>query len=496
MHIKLTFIGLLIFLGLGLGHSQGIYSEDDISAQDLLISAKKQIILGNTDEAIEIYNKLLKEHSEPVAAYELSRIYFQKEDVENALLYSKKAYDSESDNKWYLVQYAELLSHNNNYKRAAEVFESYLSAEPNNEYYYMQASFQYLKAEMPKDAIKVLEKLEKNKGVSESVSQRKFEIYDVLGKEKEALSELKKLSAEHPDETRYLHNIAGYLRSMGKEGEANKVIKRILEIDPNDETAILIASSSGKNKDANYLRSLVPIIKDSRIDFDKKVVELIPYLEDFANNNDEELGQSLIDVTLIMDEYYPKNAKVKSILGDIFFYQKKWPEATENYKASIDIDKSIWPVWQQLFLSLNIDENYELLEEVSEDAIEVYPNQALAYLYNGLALLEIGNITEAEMSIQEAGMIAAGNPQILSEVAFLMSKVKLYTKAYEEALQFINESLNLEEMNPRFLEQLGDVKLEMNDAEGAKSAWKKALKAGGNPDKLKKKINGEASLNN
>ena len=349
---------------------------------------------------------------------------------------------------------------------------------------------------MAKEAIKILDKLEQQKGVSETLAQRKFEIYDVLGKEKEALKELQKLSKSDPTETRYLHNVAGYLRSMGKQGEANKVINSILKIDPNDETAILIANSSGKNKDANYLRSLVPIIKDERIELDKKILELIPYLEDFASKTDPELGAGLLDIAQIMDENYPDDAKVKSILGDIHFYSKNWKEAVKNYKASLDIDKSIWAVWTQLLVSLSIDQDFEMMEKVSEDAIDVYPNQALAYLYNGLALIEMKQLKEAEMSIREAGMIGGTNSDISAEVSYLMSRINLENKVFDKAFELINQSLILQEKNPRYLEQLGDINFAMEDIKAAKDAWQMALKAGGNPAVLNKKISGESTLNN
>lgn len=488
--IKYIFFAGIIFWSASLV-AQSDFTEADVKSQDMLIAAKKEALLGRTDESIKLYKALLDEFNEPAAAYELSRIYNQLENSEQALNYARMAYDQDNANEWYLIQYTDLLNRNEEHLLIAELFDAHTEVEPKNKYHYLQASFHYLKAKKSKEAIELLDRLEKNAGASEEITLRKFEIYDVLGKHKDALKELKSLSDLYPNDTKYLHNIAGYLRTMGKDKDANKIMERILEIDPADETASLFAKGTGKNKDANYLRSLVPVIQDDRIDLDKKIIEFIPYLQEFADTGNPELGESLLDVSKILDDYYPNNAKVKSILGDIYFYQRNLPEAITNYKASIDIDKSVWSVWSQLLLSLNIAKEYEKMETISNDAIYVYPNQALAYYYNALALLEVGNLSESEMSAQEAGMINAGNESLKSEIQLVQSRIAFEKKKYEESLELLNAAMTKqEENNPRFLEHLGDLKMAMNNAGEAKKAYKKALDNGGDPERLNQKLEG------
>ncbi len=494
---KSTCLLLIIYSFFGFSmQAQGIYTEIDVDAQKLLIAAKKEVLLGKKDKAIEVYKELLKEHGEVAAAYELSKLYLEKDQTAQAQTYAKMASDSDPKNEWYVIQYADILAINEDHLSAAKIYEQFTSVQPKNEFHYLKASFHYLKADKAKEAIKVLDLLEKNIGVTESIAQRKFEIYDVIGKEKEALKELERLSERYPNETRYLHNIAGYLRTIGRDGEANKIMEKILELDPNDETAILFANSSGKNKDANYLRSLVPVIQDQRIDLDKKIIEIIPYLQEFAETGNQELGQSLLDINLIMDENYPNNAKVKSILGDIYFYKENLDQAINNYKASVDIDKSIWTVWSQLLLALNIKQDYTMMEKVSNDAIDVYPNQALAYYYYALAMLENGDTGEAEISIREATMIGGQNAKLMREINLLYSRLKYFEKDYSAALEYLNKSLTDEEKaNSRFLEHMGDIQYAMKEKDKAVSSWKKALKAGGNEVRLKKKIEGDVNEN-
>lgn len=493
--ITLLFFMLSGVLAMVLGQT-GIYTEKDIKSQDLLISAKKEIILGNIEEAKKIYEEMLGEYEVPAAAFELSRIYLLDEDFQQAESYAERAFKADPSNEWYLTHYAELLSQNGNDLRAAELLSEYTVSYPAKDVIYLKASYFYLKAEDYKEAIKILDRLETSEGITEEIIQRKFEIYDVMEKPKNALKELEKLSEAYPGETKYLHNVAGYLRTMGKDKEANDIMERILEIDPNDETAILFKGSTGKNKEADYLRSLVPIIQDQRISLDKKVMELIPYLEEFAENNDTELGQGLLDISLKLDENYPNNAKVKSILGDIHFYRQEWSFASDAYQASIEQDKSVWSVWNQLFLALNINGDFDQLLNVSSEAIDLYPNQPMAYLYNGLALIEKNDLSEAEMTIMEGAMIGGNNPAIVSESNYLQSRISLKNKDYESALSQIKESLSFAELNPFYLEQLGDIHAATDNMDVAKEAWRQAIKSGGNKDRLNKKISGQQNLNN
>jgi len=274
-------------------------------------------------------------------------------------------------------------------------------------------------------------------------------------------------------------------------------MEKVLTIDPDDETALLFVNASSKNKDANYLRSLVPVIKDDRIELDKKVIELIPYVQEYADAQNEELGQSLIDITNILDETYPNNAKVKSILGDLHFYKRDLKAAAKYYAQSVDSEKSTWTVWAQLFIALNITEDFETMEKYSEEAIDVYPNQSLAYYYNSLSLLESGNLVEAQSSAAEARMVSGNNPNVLPEIYLLESKIKYKQKKYEEALTLANKGVEISKQdNPRILDHLGDLYWITNEKASAKSAWKKAVKAGGNPERINKKISGEGAFNN
>ena len=212
--MKFTSLLLLIFLALQ-GYTQGIYTETDIAAQGLLIAAKKELILGDVDKAIDIYKKLLDEHNELAAAYELSRIYVSKEEFDNAQNYAKRAFNGDRKNEWYLIQLTDVLAYGGYHKEAAELFAEYAKTDRSNDFHYLQASYHFLKAEQPKDAIRILDELEKYSGITEQVVQRKFEILDVMGKEKDALKELEKLHELYPNEPRFLHNIAGYLREYG-----------------------------------------------------------------------------------------------------------------------------------------------------------------------------------------------------------------------------------------------------------------------------------------
>ena len=245
------------------------------------------------------------------------------------------------------------------------------------------------------------------------------------------------------------------------------------------------------------MRSLVPVMKDDRIELDKKIIELIPYVQDFANDQNAELGQSLIDITQFLDDTYPNNAKVKSILGDIYFYKKDFRQAADYYAQSVESEKSTWTVWSQLFIALNVSRDYERMKKYSEDAIDVYPNQALAYYYNSLALLELGDLSEAQFAASEARMVSGNNPNVLKEVYLLESKIKFAEKKYEESLALIKKGLEISNNDSaRHLEHLGDVHKSLSDMNAAKAAWKQAIKAGGNPEQLNKKIKGESDFNN
>ncbi|MBR5029207.1 MAG: tetratricopeptide repeat protein, partial [Bacteroidales bacterium] len=84
-------------------------SESQLKADALAIDAKMQVETGDYENAVALYNDLLKKYPDyAVAYYELGSLYYSLGEVGKAIEYSKKADQLSPGNTWYKLQLAEL----------------------------------------------------------------------------------------------------------------------------------------------------------------------------------------------------------------------------------------------------------------------------------------------------------------------------------------------------------------------------------------------------
>ncbi len=124
--------------------------------------------------------------------------------------------------------------------------------------------------------------------------------------------------------------------------------------------------------------------------------------------------------------------------------------ALEQYKKALKLTDQLYGVWEQ---TLNIQTILTLYKEVistADEALAVYPNQAILYYFLAFA-------QQQEMK-------------------------------YEDAIGNIRTAISLDVENPVYLECYGDILSLKGDQEQALVQWKKVKAAGAGSDKLKKKI--------
>jgi len=427
---------IVIFLfSYSLGIAQpGILTEEEIQDQDLFLKAKTQVLLGKLDKAEEIYLKLIKSSPKnDVIAYELSRLYLNLSDDENTERYIKKAIQNNDRNPWYYRFYARFLENKEQYDKAAEEYVNLLASYPRNTEYLLKHADLSSKAAKYKDALASYAKIQELEGVSEMITKKRFDIFTTQGKEKEAVNELQILVNSFPTKTRYLTNLASYYNEIGKSKDAKKAYQRVLQIDPENPTALMALSSPQKNvgSENSYLQSLTKLIENPGISIDKKVIELVPYVEDI-NKLDLATQHSLLNLLSLLEQSHNENPKAKAIHGDAAFSLADYETAIEKYTQTLNLTKRVFPVWQNLMVSLHEIEKFDQLDKVAKEATNLYPNQAVCYYYTAIA---------------SANLI---NPKMSKEDQFLRG-IKDYEveldKSYELAVDNFDEALLMSSKN-------------------------------------------------
>jgi tetratricopeptide (TPR) repeat protein len=480
------FIG--IFFSNALPGQAGSVSEAELKTQDKFLQAKQQQILGNLDDAVNIYKDLArKDAKNDVVLYELARIYLKQDKVEKALSAIQEAIIINDQNTWYHNLNADILLQKGQYLNAAVSYEKLIKLQPRISSHYTNLSYCYLRANEPAKAIKILDQIESKAGISEEYSRKKFEIYDRIGKENKAVEEIEKLIQQFPDEMAYRHILAVYHKKNGKDDKAKDVYTDILKLNPEDAKAnIALADDFRKDgKDNNYLNSIKSIISNENIELDIKVQEMIPYVEKLNQQYDQELGNTLLELVGILNTVHPKEAKVYALQGDILNAKGEREAAFRSYKEAIKYDETVYSVWEQGMYILAELNDMEELVDFSESAMDVFPNQGFVYYMNGLGNNSMKNYDEALLMLDQVLLMSQKNKELRLETYSLLGNVyhqleraKESNEAFEKALEINPSSITVKHNYSYYLAQRGE------DLEKAKTMIEAANKSNPNHPKI------------
>lgn len=413
--------------------------------EKMFIDANREKLLGNTEEAIQLYWKVLqKDDTNAACNYELARLYQQQNNLSKAILRAERAVELEEKNRIYNQLYARLLEKEGNYRRAADLYAKLSPTYPDVEEIYTEWAYFLTKAGKEDAAIKVYNSLEKRIGVRESLSMRKYKLYVKLGKEKKAVQELEKLIEAYPKEAEYLIRLANYYSSNKALAQAKTLYQKALKLDPNNPTAnMAMVEFFLQNGDtARYLNALLTTFDNPNQEILSKVSTLKGLIEDLEGGqlspsyraNIAALSEKLLQV-------HPNNSDVHALRGDVLFQQGQYQPASEQYEHAIRSTRNKLDLWRQLLESLHRSGATTRLQKYANEFVELYPSQAYSYYYHGIALYQQKAYDQAIQELQQANdmgfnnMALQGNTlRYLGRIYEAKEDVALAEKSYNEAI--------------------------------------------------------------
>ena len=130
----------------------------------------------------------------------------------------------------------------------------------------------------------------------------------------------------------------------------------------------------------------------------------------------------------------------------------------------------------------------ELLLKVTDDAIELFPNKAKAYYFNGIANSELEKHSDAIPIFKQSLLMSAKNPRLKLDILTKLGQSYLVTKKYDKAQQYLERALDLNPKDPYALEYYGDLFFAKGDKDKAMEQWQAAKKNGNKSKQLQDKI--------
>ncbi|MFK7834379.1 MAG: tetratricopeptide repeat protein [Winogradskyella sp.] len=349
--------------------------------QEHFFEALKQKGIENYDRAVDALQKCLNlDSKKPVIYFELGKNYNKLKNFGAAEENLKKAIDMQPDNVWFLDELYDVYFQQDDIKNALKTIKQLVKYHPD---YKEDLAALYVREEKYKQALELLDELDAEFGLSESRDGMRNDIYRITGNADERIENLEQRIANNPNnEENHLKLIYRYSQT-GDLKKAYNAAKNLLDIKP-DSKFVHLALYKFYLQDAKVedaISSVKTVLTSPEINADAKAKVLKDFVAFVSQNPEYE--SDLIDITALVDDN--KDAQTHSDLGHYYLKAGDKVKALYNFKEALKQDPNDFKLIKDVLL-LQLDvKDYNAVLKDAERALELYPAQPMLYLVSAVA---------------------------------------------------------------------------------------------------------------
>lgn len=395
-------------------------SANDLLVETALIEGAKEKFLRNTDKAVAIYQKLLKDYPlNDLADYYLALIYQDSVQWEKAIFHALSATNKSPDNSWFQQKLAALYLQNGQYNLAIPVLQKCITLDPKQVDFYESLIICYQKVNDWNAALKVIETLESVWGVSPKTIIQRQELFHESGNMPKAKKELMSLISLFPSEEKHFYLASAYFIKHNDLEGATKILKQLLSLQPDASRAKFELSQLENKSGATSLLSLNSFFSDNQIDTEKKRARLVPEIEKLAISKEVSLKEQLLILCASMEVAHPSDAAPLALQAEIYRIMGVVDTAISKYKAALKKEESIIFVWEKYLHLLWTTGQSVLLTKEALFAWDIFPNNPKIPFYAVYGYLFQGKTAEALPLIEEAFLQSSKDEQLTNHLTAL-----------------------------------------------------------------------------
>ena len=189
------------------------------------------------------------------------------------------------------------------------------------------------------------------------------------------------------------------------------------------------------------LKSYVIAFQDPDLTIEAKMRVILKYYE--RSGRDTSLREDAFMMVQTVIDVHPNNPKGYAVQGDFYLRDEEPEKARESFRKSIETGAMQFPVWQQvMLLDADLGDMESLLRE-STEALELFPDQPVVYLLNGVSLMADEQYEKAAEILEEGREFTLGNRPLqaqfdsyLGEAYHQVGNNRKSDKYYEKSLAY------------------------------------------------------------
>ncbi|NND53274.1 MAG: tetratricopeptide repeat protein [Flavobacteriaceae bacterium] len=425
--IRLILIGMIFIPGILLSQVDFNKTPDDDLGniedkyQEYFFEALKQKGIENYDRSVQALLKCLRlDDTQSVVYYELGKNYVKLKNFGAAENVLKKAISMDQDNEWYLDELYGVYVELNDFDKALKTVKQLVKYHPD---YKEDLANLYFRNKRFKAALKILDELDSQFGVSESRDYLRNDIYNATGADDDRIENLIQRIEINPDnELNYLNLIYRY-SEQGDKDKAFDTALLLLEEKPDSQLVHLALYKFflTDNQAEEAINSMKIVLKSGTIKPEAKAKVLNDFVSFVKSNPQYESDLLEVTTEVVNDDtgksdaelatyYLQKNDKLKALE----FYQK----AFDKEPNSFNILKNV------LLLQIDLDKFTEAAA-LSAKALDSYPSQPILYLVNGVAN---NNLNQPKDAIEA---LETGVDYVIDDIIMQVDFYKQLSVAYK-----------------------------------------------------------------
>lgn len=423
------------------------------NAEFMMIEAQKFFLLEDYERALAFLDKSLEVDDENHAAYfKKAEIYLIESEYKKGLDAIRKAIGIIPNNKYYYVLGAELEKADRNLEGAAKFYELMVENATQYKAYLIELASTYQGVDLVKEAIEVFESFD---DLDLDQNMKLVELYMQNSKEKNAIDLMEQLKSEYPSDNDLKYQYANLLNLVGDTDLAIKT----LEAEPNKTAEMRLLLSElyeGTGSTNSQNRLLIESFSDPNASLTDKTLLLGQML---LETSPDDLPINLIDSLQTSLEYrYPN--EVVAIENGSYVYSKL-AEITEGNQKDLFNQKAInryqklkelkpgdFKVWDKVLTYEYNSNDWEALSADAEEALSLYPNQAIFYIYLASAKINQNEVNEAEDLLNQASRMSRNNELLTSQILGKQAEIAQLKSDSSTANQLYQKAIRLPVIHP------------------------------------------------